>query len=316
MCTFKAIVANYLFPGKKKYLMHTKECAVVGSFDENGQQVVTVYNLADHIIECSATLFRNGKTEFVYSIISQWGSLFVITRTKTVFILQEKDLPTKLRSLYEKHQYDIALDVAVRSGMDVNGVLNIHRMSAPSGVLTHRYGDYLYDEDENEKAIEEYKQTIGFIEPSYVIKKFLDAQRMPQLATYLEALHMRGLANSEHTTLLINCYTKLKEKEKLHQFIYSDHAGIHFDVGMAVEVLRNAGCFEEALHLSKKHNLFMNHLKILIEDMQCYNDALDYIMFFHSLVFILDHFLPSSPRLHYSSTGRSCFPSSVWRRRT
>ena len=118
---------------------------MVGSFDENGQQVVTVYNLADHIIECSATLFRNGKTEFVYSIISQWGSLFVITRTKTVFILQEKDLPTKLRSLYEKHQYDIALDVAVRSGMDVNGVLNIHRMSAPSGVLTHRYGDYLYD---------------------------------------------------------------------------------------------------------------------------------------------------------------------------
>ena len=141
------------------------------------------------------------------------------------------------------------------------------------------YGDYLYDEDENDKAIEEYKQTIGFIEPSYVIKKFLDAQRMPQLATYLEALHMRSLANSEHTTLLINCYTKLKEKEKLHQFIYSDHAGIHFDVEMAVEVLRNAGCYEEALHLSKKHQLFMNHLRILIEDMQCFHDALAYIKY-------------------------------------
>ena len=59
-----------------------------------------------------------------------------------------------------------------------------------------------------------------------MIRKFLDAQRMPQLASYLEALHNRGMANSEHTTLLINCYTKLKEKEKLHDFIYSDQAGV------------------------------------------------------------------------------------------
>ena len=71
-----------------------------------------------------------------------------------------------------------------------------------------------------------YIHTIGFVEPSYVIRKFLDATRMPQLAMYLEALHQLGLANSEHTTLLINCYTKLKEKEKLHDFIYSDQAGV------------------------------------------------------------------------------------------
>ncbi len=71
-----------------------------------------------------------------------------------------------------------------------------------------------------------YERTIGYIEPSYVIRKFLDATRMPQLASYLEALHERNLANSEHTTLLINCYTKLKEKEKLHRFIYSEQAGM------------------------------------------------------------------------------------------
>lgn len=180
------------------------------------------------------------------------------------------------------------------------------------GGMTRRYGDYLYDEDENDKAIEEYKQTIGFIEPSYVIKKFLDAQRMPQLATYLEALHQRSLANSEHTTLLINCYTKLKEKEKLHQFIYSDHAGIHFDVEMAVEVLRNAGCYEEALHLSKKHQLFMNHLRILIEDMQSFHDALAYIKYPRfSLDSGLDRFLASSLPPHFNSTEKSFFPISA-----
>ena len=85
------------------------------------------------------------------------------------------------------------------------------------------------------------------------------------------------MANSEHTTLLINCYTKLKEKEKLHLFIYSDQAGIHFDIEMAVEVLRKASCYEEALHLSKKHHLFMTYLRIELEDQQQYDEALAYI---------------------------------------
>ena len=67
------------------------------------------------------------------------------------------------------------------------------------------------------------------IEPSYVIRKFLDAQRMPQLAEYLEALHKQGLANSEHTTLLINCYSKLNKQEKLKEFVYSDEDGDGFD---------------------------------------------------------------------------------------
>ena len=37
---------------------------------------------------------------------------------------------------------------------------------------------------------------------------------------------------------------------------------------MAIEVLRRAQCFEEALHLSKKHNLFTTFLRIQIEDKQ------------------------------------------------
>ena len=54
---------------------------------------------------------------------------------------------------------------------------------------------------------------------------------------------------------------------------------------MAVEVLRRASCYEEALHLSKKHKLCTTFLKIQIEDKQDYRAALDYIVyaFFFSL---------------------------------
>lgn len=64
-----------------------------------------------------------------------------------------------------------------------------------------------------------YNRTIGKLEPSYVIRQFLDAQRIHNLTSYLQALHERGLANPDHTTLLFNCYTKLKDLSKLDQFL-------------------------------------------------------------------------------------------------
>ena len=81
------------------------------------------------------------------------------------------------------------------------------------------YGDHLYDKHDFDGAVRQYSRTIGHVEPSYVIRRFLDAQRMKHLTTYLEALHEKSAATSEHTTLLLNCYTKLKDVKKLDQFI-------------------------------------------------------------------------------------------------
>lgn len=50
--------------------------------------------------------------------------------------------------------------------------------------------------------------------------RFLDAQRIHSLTSYLEALHTYGLASADHTTLLLNCYTKLKDVDKLDSFIH------------------------------------------------------------------------------------------------
>lgn len=50
--------------------------------------------------------------------------------------------------------------------------------------------------------------------------RFLDAQRITSLTRYLEQLHACGLAGADHTTLLLNCYTKLKDVAKLDAFIH------------------------------------------------------------------------------------------------
>jgi hypothetical protein len=38
----------------------------------------------------------------------------------------------------------------------------------------------------------QYAATIGFMEPSYVIRRFLDAQRIHNLTSYLEELHSQA----------------------------------------------------------------------------------------------------------------------------
>ena len=38
------------------------------------------------------------------------------------------------------------------------------------------------------EAVEKYKNTIGHLNPSYVIQKFLDVQRLDNLTDYLEEL--------------------------------------------------------------------------------------------------------------------------------
>ena len=54
--------------------------------------------------------------------------------------------------------------------------------------------------------------------------QFLDAQRIRNLTSYLQELHEQGVANADHTTLLLNCYTKLMDNERLDAFIKVWHA--------------------------------------------------------------------------------------------
>lgn len=121
------ITHTYPFWGKKKYVMMKKDSALIGSFDDNGQQVVSIYDLKNQFIEYNGTLFRSGKAEYIAFILNIWNSILIITRSHSVFHLQEKDLQTKLESLFSKNKFDIALSIAQAQKMDLNGLLDIHR---------------------------------------------------------------------------------------------------------------------------------------------------------------------------------------------
>ena len=64
--------------------------------------------------------------------------------------------------------------------------------------------------------------------------------------------------STDHTTLLIDCFTKMHADEKLRNFIGLSSTSIYhnkklsFDVENAIQVLRDAGYATEALFLAKK----------------------------------------------------------------
>ena len=104
--------------------------------------------------------------------------------------------------------------------------------------------------------------------------QFLDSQRIHNLIEYLEELHDHDKATVDHTTLLLNCYAKLKDTEKLETFIMS---GNNFDLDTAISMCRQGGYYDQAVFLAKKHVEHELVVDILVEDSQKYENALDYI---------------------------------------
>jgi hypothetical protein len=97
----------------------------------------------------------------------------------------------------------------------------------------------------------------------------------------LQELHSVGLANADHTTLLLNTYTKLKDVSRLESFIKTeskrDSDELPFDLETAIRVCRQAGYFEHAGYLAQKYERHEDYLRIQIEDAGNFGDALAYL---------------------------------------
>lgn len=63
--------------------------------------------------------------------------------------------------LYRKNLYLLALNLAKTQGLDESSVADIHR----------QYGDHLYSKGDYDGAMQQFIKTIGFLQPSYVIRK-------------------------------------------------------------------------------------------------------------------------------------------------
>jgi vacuolar protein sorting-associated protein 11 len=124
--------------------------------------------------------------------------------------------------------------------------------------------------------MQQYLRAIDNTEPSQILRKYLDTQRIHNLIEYLEELHDHDKATADHTTLLLNCYAKLKDTEKLDAFIRAPGEP-KFDLETAISMCRQGGYYEQAAYLATKHGENNLVVDILIEDSKNHAEALQYI---------------------------------------
>lgn len=201
----------------------------------------------------------------ISSVFVEFGTCFALTKDKTLYHLDEKDLQSKLNSLYKKNMYDTAVKIAKNNQYDAEGLSDIFK----------QYGDHLYGKANFGGAVEQYIKTIGYLEPSYVIRRFLDSRHTQYLTEYLQSIHTEGKATTDHTTLLLNCFTRLDRTSELKVFL-ENYKENRFDVDVAIRVCRKS-CIDQALELAKFNGKHNHAVSILIEDMKKYHEAVDYI---------------------------------------
>lgn len=203
-------------------------------------------------------------TSEVQAAFSEWGSLFLLTRDGKIHRYSEKSLQQKLEIFTQRNLYVLAINFAQKFNLDVS----------QKNIILRKYGDYLYKKGDFDTAMQQYLKAIDNTEPSQVIRKYLDTQRIHNLIEYLEELHEHNKATLDHTTLLLNCYAKLKDTKKLEDFINS---GYSFDFDTAIAMCRQGGYYDQAVFLARKHGEHDIVVDVLIEDSGKYEEALDYI---------------------------------------
>ncbi|OJK01434.1 hypothetical protein ASPACDRAFT_77179 [Aspergillus aculeatus ATCC 16872] len=202
----------------------------------------------------------------VKKIFIEWGDLFLLTTDGKLYRYREKTLQQKLEILYQRNLYILAINIAQKTGVD----------TLQQNAIYRKYGDFLYQRGDYDTAMQQYLRAIDNTEPSQVIRKYLDTQRIHNLIEYLEELHDHDKATVDHTTLLLNCYAKLKDTTKLDEFIKAP-GELKFDLETAIAMCRQGGYYEQAAYLATKYGENDMVVDILIEDSKKYAEALEYI---------------------------------------
>jgi hypothetical protein len=200
-------------------------------------------------------------------IFTVWDDVFLLTIDGKLWRYHERTFQQKLEELYSRKEYVLAIVLAQKYKVD----------EVQQNVIFRRFGDHLYQKGDYDTAMQQYLRAIDNTEPSQIIRKFLDNQRIRNLIDYLEELHEHNKATSDHTTLLLNCYAKLKDVEKLEQFI-KQPGELKFDLDTAIVMCRQGGYYDQAAFLARRHEEHGLVVDILIEDLKKYAEALAYIV--------------------------------------
>ena len=158
-----------------------------------GHKAVRAAGLTTMPVNCVDGSMKHGRSSAL--VLTSGGSLITFT---------EKLTAEKISLLVQKNLYAAAIVIAYADpSFD----------SVDIAALFREHAEHLYRKGDYAGAMEQYIHTIGSLESSHVIFRYLDAPKIPLLVKYLEKFREQNLATPVHNELLRTCYLKLNDTE-------------------------------------------------------------------------------------------------------
>ena len=242
---------------------------------EEDKPSLCVYDPLNNIF---ITLDDTFKTKDILSVVTGNDRIYVLyisANTKRIECLKEKDNKEKFDTFYKKQFFEVAYTFGKNLGYDKKKLSEISKL----------YAESLYKKGDYEKSIEQYKLTINYLDPSYVIQKFLDGSKLNHLIEYLEALQnneeFKKNCNNERlkdfTALLLNCYIKQKQIKKLKDFVEKKNIKDEVTIKTAIEVCKDTNKIDLALSIAQKAKMLDSFIQILMDIKGDFKESLEYI---------------------------------------
>lgn len=257
--------------------------ATTGISSSKRRPLVTIYDLKNKIICGTVKRFFLPVNEKIQFVLHDGGVVYLVTSSWSLIRFREKDTMKKLDVLLalDPPLYSLAITIAGEEQLEGAEIMKLYKS----------YGDHLFGKHDFDNAIVQYCNTVGYLPSSYVIIKYLDPYRIGNLILYLEKLKDKALAASDHLTLLLSCYCKLKAEPAIAQLI--DHVCTQagkmdsnsnkkalFDSSMAIKLLSSAGFIESALRIALRFQQHKAYLDIQLNKMPApYDDILGYVVY-------------------------------------
>lgn len=270
---------SFVFDISKKRIFPYKQYIVIvsSSGSPTDTSLSALLGSIDEIYTTSRLLIVDSKNQYIAytgqisqgikDIFVQWDKLQVLGADGVLYQFEEKTLQNRLSILTQRNLYDVAIKLGKSLNIDDDIILTIEQ----------EFGDYLYKNGEVGDALPHYINCIDLGDTSQIILKYRESQYITYLKYYLEALHDHGLATKEHTTLLFNAYSKLKDRQKLQEFIENDANSKLFDFETAIQICRQGGYYDLASSLAKKMGESQLVVQIKLKDLEDYKSALIYV---------------------------------------
>ena len=262
------IYENFLtkvFGGHIKFIQYLGKYYLF-SFYEDNKPILCVYDPSNNIF---VTFDNDFKQKNILLITSTDDRIYVLLENdgfKNIVCLKECEDKKKFEQFYKKEFYDLAYVYGKSLKYDSEQLAEIAKA----------YAENLYKKGDYEKSVEQYKLTINYLDPTYVIQKFMDDPKKDYLIKYLEELQNNGEFErncnqkrfNEFTTLLFNCYIKQKQIDKLKYFFQKKSVIDENTIRSAIELCKEINNTELLLSFSemvKKGDMDELYIQILID---------------------------------------------------